>query len=100
MKMNRRQFLQTSGALFCAPAIVKAENLMKIWVPPEKKIVVDVFESDFGTLHLMKRKPLQRRTAEEAMLAALEDAWQRGGNPNMMVMSEETLRFFRRSKFA
>lgn len=28
--MQRRDFL---GALFCAPAIVKAENIMKLWVP-------------------------------------------------------------------
>lgn len=97
MKMTRRQFFQTSAALFCAPAIVKAENLMKIWVPPEKKIIVDVFESDFGTIHTMPRKPLKRRTAEEALFAALQDAFERGGNPSMMEMSEETLAFFRRS---
>ena len=30
--MNRRKFL-TLSALFAAPAIIKAENLMKIWVP-------------------------------------------------------------------
>lgn len=30
--MQRRDFL---GALFTAPAIVKAENIMKLWVPPK-----------------------------------------------------------------
>ena len=35
--MNRRQFLMGTAALFAAPAIVKAENLMKI-VAPENRI--------------------------------------------------------------
>ena len=33
--MNRRNFLKGSAALFAAPAIVKAENIMKIWTPPD-----------------------------------------------------------------
>lgn len=33
MTMNRRQFLGGLVGLMAAPAIVKAENLMKIWVP-------------------------------------------------------------------
>ena len=32
--MDRRRFIQGAAALFCAPAIVRAESLMKIWVPP------------------------------------------------------------------
>lgn len=50
MKMTRRQFLKTIAAAAAAPAIVKAENIMPIQVPPEPKIVtsVDVFESEFG----------------------------------------------------
>lgn len=35
MKLSRRQFLQSTAALFCAPAIVKAENIMSIWTPPQ-----------------------------------------------------------------
>lgn len=34
--LNRRGFL---GALLAAPAIVKAENIMRIWVPPVPKVV-------------------------------------------------------------
>jgi len=34
MILTRRQFLKASAALVAAPAIVKAENLMKIYVPP------------------------------------------------------------------
>ncbi|MCP4331656.1 MAG: hypothetical protein GY785_03280 [Gammaproteobacteria bacterium] len=39
--MNRRKFLTGVSALFCAPAIIKAENSMKVWVPPSKLIVRD-----------------------------------------------------------
>lgn len=38
--LNRRGFL---GALLAAPAIVKAENIMRIWVPPAPKVVPRVF---------------------------------------------------------
>jgi len=34
--MNRRGFL---GGLLAAPAIVRAESLMKIWVPPKEVLV-------------------------------------------------------------
>ena len=37
--MNRRDFLKTMIAAAAAPAIVKADNIMKIWVPPEKRII-------------------------------------------------------------
>lgn len=37
--MNRRGFLKAAAMIVAAPAIVKAENLMKVWVPPEKKII-------------------------------------------------------------
>ena len=40
--ITRRSFLKGTAALFCAPAIVKAENIMKIWTPPEKQIVTEV----------------------------------------------------------
>lgn len=36
--MDRRQFLKGTAALFAAPAIVKAENIMPIWVPPQRVI--------------------------------------------------------------
>lgn len=38
--MNRRDFLKTTGLIVAAPAIVRAESLMKIWVPPEPKILI------------------------------------------------------------
>lgn len=38
--MNRRGFLGSMLAAASAPAIVRAENLMKIVVPPEKKIII------------------------------------------------------------
>ncbi len=37
--MNRRGFLGAMLGLAAAPAIVKAENIMKIWVPPEPSII-------------------------------------------------------------
>jgi len=38
--MNRRNFLKSSVIIAVAPAIVKAENIMKIWVPSEKRIIL------------------------------------------------------------
>ena len=38
--MNRRGFLTGMLALGAAPAICKAENLMKVFVPPEKKLII------------------------------------------------------------
>lgn len=39
--MNRRNFLLGSAAIVAAPAIVRAESLMKIWVPPAEVLTVD-----------------------------------------------------------
>ncbi len=38
--MNRRDFLKVSGIILGAPAIVRAESLMKIWVPPVTESLV------------------------------------------------------------
>ena len=98
MKMNRRQFMQTAATLFCAPAIVKAENIMKIAAPKIETLgSVDVWVSDFHTVDMVPdkhkdffeiysggqvvaipRKQLQMRTPEEALEAALKQAWERG----------------------
>ena len=40
--MNRRSFLKGLGILGAAPAIVKAENIMKIWTPPKDIIIPDM----------------------------------------------------------
>lgn len=44
-KISRRSFLtggaKVAAALFVAPAIIKAEHLMKVYVPPEKVIELD-----------------------------------------------------------
>ena len=40
--MNRRSFLKTAGIILAAPAIVKAENIMKIWTPPSDLVVPDL----------------------------------------------------------
>jgi hypothetical protein len=42
--MERRGFLLGLGAALAAPAIVKAESLMKLWVPPA---------ADFSTDYLL-----------------------------------------------
>lgn len=42
MTINRRLFL---GSLVAAPAIVKAENIMKIWVPKQKIRIVSPQEA-------------------------------------------------------
>lgn len=38
-QINRRSFLKGLGILGAAPAIVKAENIMKIWTPPKDIIL-------------------------------------------------------------
>lgn len=40
MSLSRRRLLATLAAASAAPAIVKAENLMKIWVPPESRFIL------------------------------------------------------------
>ena len=44
--MNRREFLKTGLALFATPAIVKAENIMDIFVPKDHGEFV--ITPDFG----------------------------------------------------
>ena len=39
MNLSKRRFLIGTAALFCAPAIVRTDSLMKIWVPDERKII-------------------------------------------------------------
>ena len=48
--MNRRNFFKAMLAAASAPAIVKADSLMKIWVPPEKKIVTLPSSGTFETV--------------------------------------------------
>ncbi|UCD23660.1 MAG: hypothetical protein JSW51_11565 [Gemmatimonadota bacterium] len=44
-KISRRSFLtggaKVAAALFCAPAIIQADRLMKVAMPPEPKIITD-----------------------------------------------------------
>jgi hypothetical protein len=44
--LNRRSFLKGLGILGAAPAIVHAENIMKIWTPP-KDIILPSQSIDF-----------------------------------------------------
>lgn len=39
MNLFRRNFLKAAVVVVAAPAIVKAENIMKIWVPPERTVI-------------------------------------------------------------
>lgn len=39
MELSRRGFLKASGIILAAPAIVRAESLMKIWTPPKDIIL-------------------------------------------------------------
>lgn len=41
MSISRRSFLKTAGIILAAPAIVKAENIMKIWTPPQDILTKD-----------------------------------------------------------
>jgi hypothetical protein len=54
--MNRRSLLLGLGAIIAAPAVVRAESLMKLWVPPkpsfalwEYTTVLEKFEA--GTIY-------------------------------------------------
>lgn len=46
--MNRRSLILGLGAVLATPAIVRAENLMKLWVPPKPKLITSVDLSDEG----------------------------------------------------
>jgi hypothetical protein len=39
---SRRGFLLGLGTALAAPAVVRAESLMKLWVPPAPKLIVGV----------------------------------------------------------
>lgn len=47
--MDRRYFIKNMIALCAAPAIVKADNIMKIWVPSEARLLT------FAELHARDR---------------------------------------------
>lgn len=51
---NRRSFLLGLGTALAAPTIVRAESLMKLWVPPAPKLIaaVDLAEATDYTGHL------------------------------------------------
>lgn len=80
--MDRRQFLQGTSALFCAPAIVKAENIMRVapLVVPRQSLTdsIDVYESDWGTRRITP-------FAEQDLVAALEDVWMAGKEPFRLI---------------
>lgn len=44
-ELSRRGFLTSCLALCAAPAIVRAENLMKLWVPPQRLILPESWTS-------------------------------------------------------
>jgi hypothetical protein len=78
MIITRRQFLKNSAAVLAIPAIVKAENLMPIWVPPEKKIVVrslDLDEMTLADLRNLNDYTLAQPPMETADAADLRTAW-------------------------
>jgi hypothetical protein len=59
--INRRQFLGGTAALFVAPAIIKIDHLMKLYVPPKKIIVrrVDPFGLSPASISLPDARTLQ-----------------------------------------
>lgn len=52
--MNRRNFLATCLALSAAPAIVRAESLMKLWVPPQGIILPPLATLTPGIAHWVR----------------------------------------------
>lgn len=49
--MNRRSLLLGLGGALAAPAVVRAESLMKLWVPPKRRLVatLDDYEEGYFT---------------------------------------------------
>lgn len=45
--INRRRFLQGAAALFCAPAILKAESLMRVAPPPGTRLMGGLYVYDW-----------------------------------------------------
>jgi len=81
--MDRRKFLQGAAALFAAPAIVRAESLMPIYVPPqniETLGAVDVYVGEFSTVQVV---PAVGGLTEGELIRVLEDVWRRGGEPDV-----------------
>lgn len=57
MTLSRRTFLLGAATALAAPAVVRAESLMKLWVPPTPKLVtsLDVGGPDY-TGHLYTKE--------------------------------------------
>ncbi len=56
--MNRRSLLLGFGATLAAPAVVRAESLMKIIVPKRDLIVIDPLPIEGGTVSLLRIREL------------------------------------------
>lgn len=46
---SRRAFLLGLGAALAAPAVVRADSLMKLWVPPAPKLITSFDDYEEGT---------------------------------------------------
>lgn len=67
MPLNRRRFLTTCISTACAPAIIKSDNLMSLWIPNQQDfdeydpIVRSIFDTvlvDFTVLYTVSEEGL------------------------------------------
>ncbi len=50
MTTTRRAFLLGLGTALAAPAVVRADSLMKLWVPPAPKLIASMEDVQNGLL--------------------------------------------------
>lgn len=59
--MNRRSLLLGIGAALAAPAIVRADSLMKLWVPPKRELLA-------GAVYWMQDRQFFVSTGRDALV--------------------------------
>ncbi len=69
--MQKRGFLKLILASAAAPAIIKADSLMKIWVPPQKIQVV----GGYMTATMVARQSLEMLAKNMAFMSDIHREW-------------------------
>lgn len=83
MNISRRGFLKSCLALAAAPAVIRAESLMKIWTPPQEVWVPPTFTGEQATLDLYGAQIERAPFTENRFIASVfyrkpgSEAWER-----------------------
>ena len=63
--LSRRTFLLGAATALAAPAVVRAESLMKLWVPPAPKLVFYRSPSSFTIWFMDKQRTVLAEISRE-----------------------------------